>query len=225
MTGLVVAALSAREVGRRRTAVLLVIALPLCFYLVRRDLPGQSTRLLAIGVGWAVATLTVFVVNASRSLDPRLRLAGASVLDIIGGRLLAMTGIGAALATAYSALVGVSRGDLAHPWGAVLMLLLTAVVAAPFGGLIAALLPRELEGALALLIVCATQLLADPAGSAAKLMPFWSARSLGNYTVDAAPTTALWHAVLHAAATWVLCTALTLAVFARRLRVARYPEP
>lgn len=225
MTGLVVAALSAREVSRRRTALLLVIALPLCFYLVRRDQPGQSTRLLAIGVGWAVATLTVFVVNASRGLDPRLRLAGASVLDIIGGRLLAMTGIGAALAVAYSALIGASQNDLAHPWGASLMLLLTALVAAPFGGLVAAILPRELEGALALLIVCATQLLASPDGLAAKLMPFWSARSLGNYTVDAAPTTALWHALLHAAATWLLCTTITLALFARRLRLAKYPEP
>lgn len=225
MTGLVVAALSAREVGRRRTALLLVIALPLCFYLVRRDLPGQSTRLLAIGIGWAVATLTLFVVNASRSLDPRLRLAGASVVEIIGGRLLAMTGIGVTLAVAYWGLVGVSRHDLARPWGVGAMLVLTALVAAPFGGLIAALLPRELEGALALLIVCATQLLANPDGMAAKLMPFWSARSLGNYTVDAAPTTALWQALLHAAATWLLCTAATLALFARRLRLARYPEP
>lgn len=75
MTSLVVAAMSVRELGRRRTALLLVVALPLSFYPVRRGLPGQSTRLLAIGIGWAVSTLTLFVVNSSRGLDPRLRLA------------------------------------------------------------------------------------------------------------------------------------------------------
>jgi hypothetical protein len=224
MTGLVVAALSAREMARRRTALLLVVALPLSFYLVRHNQPGQSTRLLAIGIGWAVSTLTLFVVNGSRTLDPRLRLAGASVFDIIGGRLLAMTGLGVTLALAYWGLIGISQ-DLRHPWGAGLMLLLTALVAAPFGGLIAAILPRELEGALALLIVCATQLLADPDGTAAKAMPFWSARSMGNYTVDDAAPTAVWHALLHAAATWLLCAGATLALFARRLRIARYPEP
>lgn len=224
MTGFVVAALSAREMGRRRTALFLVIALPLAFYLVRHSQPGQSTRLLAIGIGWAVSTLTLFVVNGSRSLDPRLRLAGAPVSAIVGGRLLAMTGIGVSLALAYWALIGTTQ-DLHHPWGAGVMLLLTALVAAPFGGLIAAILPRELEGALALLIVCATQLLAAPDGLAAKLMPFWSARSMGNYTVDDASTAAVWHALLHAALTWLLCTGATLALFARRLRIARYPEP
>lgn len=224
MTSLVVAAMSVRELGRRRTALLLVVALPLSFYPVRRGLPGQSTRLLAIGIGWAVSTLTLFVVNSSRGLDPRLRLAGASASGIIGGRLLAMTGAGLALSVGCWGLVGASQ-DLRHPYGAGLMLVLTALVAAPFGGLIAALLPRELEGALALLMVCATQLLADPSGLAAKLMPYWSARSTGNYAVDGAGTAAVWHALLHACAVWVLCTGATLLLFARRLRLARYPEP
>jgi hypothetical protein len=51
MTTLVVATLSAREVGRRRAALVLVIALPFWFYLVRRDLTGQSTRMLTLGIG------------------------------------------------------------------------------------------------------------------------------------------------------------------------------
>jgi hypothetical protein len=101
MTTLVVATLSAREVGRRRTALALVIALPFWFYLVRRDQTGQSMRMLTLGIGWAVSTLTLFVVNASRSVDPRLRLNGASVDGIIGGRLVAMTGVGVAIALAY----------------------------------------------------------------------------------------------------------------------------
>lgn len=224
MTALVVAALSAREVSRRRTALLLVITLPLWFYLVRRDLPGQSTRFLTLGIGWAVSTLTLFVMNAARSVDPRLRLTGASVAGVVGGRLLAMTGAGVGLALGYWALVTVDQ-DLRRPWATGLMMLLTAVLAAPLGSLVAAVLPRELEGALALLSICALEMLADPGGLVAKLMPFWSARELGTYTVDGAGADHLWRALAHGAATWVICAGLTYLLFARRLRIVRYPEP
>jgi hypothetical protein len=224
MTAFVVASLSTREVGRRWTALVLVAGLPLWFYLVRRDVAGQSTRMLTLGIGWAVSTLTLFVVNASRSVDPRLRLAGASVLSIIGGRLIAMTGVGLALVVGYGTLVGFDQ-DIAHLWAAGLMMLLTALVAAPLGSLIGALLPRELEGALALLSVCAVQMLADPAGTAAKAMPFWSAREVGTYAIDGGELGMVWRGVAHAVVVWLLCTGGTLAIFRWRLRIVRYPEP
>ncbi|GIF06575.1 hypothetical protein [Actinoplanes siamensis] len=224
MTALVVAGLSAREVSPRRTAVLLVIALPLWFYLVRRDQTGQSIRMLALGIGWAISTLTLFVVNASRGVDPRLRLSGASVPGLVGGRLLAMSGTGVLLALGYWALV-VADQRVAHPFATGLVMVLAALVAAPFGSLVGALLPRELEGALALLSVCAVQMLADPAGLAAKLMPFWSVRQVGTYAVDDTGTGYLWDGLAHFAVVWLLCAAGTLAVFAYRLRLARYPEP
>ncbi|MEV0898784.1 hypothetical protein [Actinoplanes sp. NPDC049802] len=224
MTALTVAGLSAREVSRRRTALLLVISLPLWFYLVRRDLTGQSTRMLTLGIAWAVSTLTLFVVNAARGVDPRLRLSGASVAGVIGGRLIAMSGFGLLLAGGYLVLVGVDQ-DIDRLWAIGVMMAITALIAAPFGSLVGALLPRELEGALALLSVCAVQMLADPAGTVAKFMPFWSAREIGTYAVDGAGTDLLWRGLAHAAVVWLLCAGLTLAVFARRLRLARYPEP
>jgi hypothetical protein len=224
MTALVVAGLSAREMSRRWTALLLLISLPLWFYLVRRDLTGQSIRMLALGTGWAVSTLTLFVVNAARGVDPRLRLSGASVAAIIGGRLIAMTGAGTLLALGYLALALLDQ-NVRHPWAAALMMLLTTLVAAPFGSLVGALLPRELEGALALLSVCAVQMLADPAGLVAKFMPFWSTREIGTYAIDGGSIDLVWRGLGHAALVWLLCTGVTLAVFARRLRVARYPEP
>ncbi|MFI1993638.1 hypothetical protein [Actinoplanes sp. NPDC020271] len=224
MTALVVAGLSAREVSRRRTAVLLVIALPLWFYLVRRDLTGQSIRMLSLGIGWSISTLTLFVINASRGVDPRLRLNGASVIGLVGGRLLAMSGAGTLLALGYWALISVDQ-TVPHPFAAGLIMLLAALVAAPFGSLVGALLPRELEGALALLSVCAVQMLADPAGLAAKLMPFWSVREIGTYAVDATDPAYLWRGLAHFAVVWLVCTAGTLAVFAHRLRLAHYPEP
>jgi hypothetical protein len=224
MTALVVASLSTREVGRRWAALLLVAGMPFWFYLVRRDLTGQSIRFLTLGIGWAVSTLTLFVVNASRGVDPRLRLAGASVVSIIGGRLIAMTGVGLALVAGYWALVGVDQ-DIPRLWAAGLMMLLTALVAAPLGSLLGALLPRELEGALALLSVCSVQMLADPAGTAAKLLPFWSAREVGTYAIDGGGSQMVWHGLAHAAVVWLIFTAGTLAIFRWRLRIARYPEP
>ncbi|MEV6299957.1 hypothetical protein AB0M02_11205 [Actinoplanes sp. NPDC051861] len=225
MTALVVAGLSAREMSRRWTALLLVVSLPLWFYLARRqDLSGQSTRALTLGIGWAVSTLTLFVVNAARGVDPRLRLSGASVAGIIGGRLLAMTGAGALLALGYWTLVAVDL-DMLHLWAAGPMMLVTALVAAPFGSLVGALLPRELEGALALLSVSAVSMLADPAGTVAKFMPFWSAREIGTYAIDGGPLDLVWRGLAHAGVVWLLCTTGTLAIFAWRLRVAHYPEP
>jgi hypothetical protein len=224
MTALVVAALSAREVGRRRVALALMVTLPLWFYLVRRGAEGQSIRMLTLGMGWAVSALTLFVVIAARGIDPRLRLTGASTLDVIGGRLLALTGGGVLLALAYWALILLDqRPD--RPWAAGLMMVLTAVVAAPLGSLVAALLPRELEGALALLSICAVQMLADPATLAAHLMPFWSFRELGTYVVDGADSGYLGRALLHAAVTWLICAGGTMALFAWRLRLPRCPEP
>ncbi|GIF18365.1 hypothetical protein BJ973_008674 [Actinoplanes tereljensis] len=224
MTALVVAALSAREVSRRRTALLLVITLPLWFYLVRRDQTGQSVRMLTLGIGWAVSTLTLFVVNASRGVDPRLRLSGASTAAVIGGRLLAMTGGGVILALGYWVLTALDQ-DLDRPAAVALIMVLAAVLAAPLGGLVAALLPRELEGALALLSICAVQMLADPAGLVAKLMPFWSAREIGTYAIDATAPDYLWRGLAHAAVTWLICAGGTWAIFAWRLRLPRYPEP
>jgi hypothetical protein len=224
MMSLVTASLSIREVTRRRTALMLVISLPLWFYLVRRDQAGQSTRMLTLGIGWAISTLTLFVVNASRSVDPRLRLTGASTVGIIGGRLLAMTVSGLTIAFGYWVLVCIDQ-DLHRPWAAGLMMLLTAAVAAPLGSLIAAVLPRELEGALALLTVVAVQMLANPDGTVAKLLPFWSAREIGNYVVDGSSSHDLWQGLLHAALTWLVCITGTLVLFARRLRLVRHPEP
>lgn len=224
MTALVIAALSAREVSRRRVALAIMVTLPLWFYLLRRNEEGQSVRMLALGMGWAISALTLFVVNAARGVDPRLRLTGASTLDVIGGRLLALTGGGVALASAYWVLIEVDQG-LNRPATGYLMMALTAVIAAPLGSLVAALLPRELEGALALLSICAVQMLADPATLAAHLMPFWSFRELGTYVVNGADSSYLWQALAHAAVTWVICAGGTYALFARRLRLPRYPEP
>ena len=53
-----IAKIGAKETLRRPLALFLVFLLPMVFYLVRIDVQWQAIRLLAIGVGWAVATLS-----------------------------------------------------------------------------------------------------------------------------------------------------------------------
>jgi hypothetical protein len=101
-------------------------------------------RMLAIGIAWAISTLTLFVVIGARRVDPRLRLTGAPSAALVGGRLAAMTVGGLALAAAYWLLVVVDQ-DVGRPWAVGPLMLLTAVVAAPFGALVGA--PAVLVGA------------------------------------------------------------------------------
>ena len=60
--------MSRRLLVRACTLVALLVALPLAFYLARRDIPSSAIVVLALGVGWAVATLSLFsTVNAALS--------------------------------------------------------------------------------------------------------------------------------------------------------------
>jgi hypothetical protein len=59
----------------------------------------------------------------------------------------------------------------------------------------------------------------------AKLLPFWSSREIGTYAIDPVGVDHLWRGLLHALLTWVICAGGTFAIFAWRLRLARYPEP
>ena len=135
-----------------------------------------------------------------------------------------MTACGGVLAAGYAGLVAVDQ-DVRRYWAVVLLLVTTVLVAAPLGAVVATFVPRDLEGALALLTVLATQMLADPAGSVAKVLPFWSTRELGTYAIDGTDGGYLARGLAHFAATWVLLVAVSLGVSAVRLRLVRLPEP
>jgi hypothetical protein len=106
-------------------------------------------------------------------------------------------------------------------WAVGLMLLVTSLVAAPVGSLLAGLVPRELEGALALLTVVSTQMLANPDGAIAPYLPFWSTRQLGTYAIDGTGAEDLSSGLAHGLATWLFCLVGTVALTAWRLRLHR----
>lgn len=219
-----IAGTSLRETGRRRTALLLVILLPLAFYAARSDMQGQAIRFLALGVGWAVATLALFSHVGARHLDRRLAVVGASPTTLLLGRQFALTAMGLALAGGYFGLVAATQ-DVRRLWAVGLLLVTTVLLAAPLGAVVSLVLPRELEGALALLAVMATQMIADPAGTLAKALPLWSTRELTGYAVDPVGSDYLRDGLAHFAVVAFLCVCAAWAAAVVRLRPMSLPEP
>jgi hypothetical protein len=220
VNALTITEMTVRGVTRRRAAALLMLALPLAFYLVRHDLPGQSVRFLAIGLAWAASTLALFAALGARAGEPRLVVAGWSPLDLVGGRVTALLAIALVMAVGYLTVVAVDEqvDDVA---GVALMLGVTAGTAVALGTALGALATRELEGALALFIVAGLQFMADPPTLLAHLLPFWSTRELGTHAVDGADAASLEAALTHAAVTVLVCVLVTVAATARRLTPAR----
>jgi hypothetical protein len=216
---LTVAEMALREILRRRSVLLILALLPLAFYLSRRgDHLGQSIRFVCLGIGWALSTAALFAGNAARGLEPRLRLSGYATHQLYLGRLGAMWAVGLALALPYLVLIRVDQHDVRYGAVAVIMLL-TVAVAAPFGLLLSALLPRELEGTLVLLIVVGLQMMLDPAGTAARVLPFWFSREIGTYAVDHIDDGYLHRGLLHAVVVLtVLLTGLALSAGVRLRR-------
>ena len=206
---------SLQEMSRRLTALVFILLLPLAFYLVRIDVHWQAIRFLSIGIGWAVATLSLFTFIAARNLNRRLVVAGASPSSLFAGRLAAVLAVGLCLAVIYFGVVAITLDDLPRVWAVLLLLVVTVLIGA---------IVRELEGALALLALMAVQLLVDPDSSYAGFMPLWSTRELTGYALDAPTANSLSDGLGHFAVTMVLCSLVTWGFSVLRLRTRRF-EP
>lgn len=220
MKTLTVAEMAIREMLRRRAVLALLLALPLAFYLVRRgDYVGQSIRFLLLGIAWAVSTAALFASGSSRRIEPRLRLSGYASHHLYLGRLAAMWLLGILVATPFFALVVIDHGDEVRLGGVALAMVFAVTVAAPLGLLIGALVPRELEGTLLLLVVVGVQMMIDPADALTKVTPFWSSREIGTYAVDHTGDEYLTRGLVHGLIFTILATALVAVLSTLRLRV------
>jgi hypothetical protein len=214
----VVAEMALREILRRRSVLLLLLVLPLAFYLSRRsEATGQSIRFLCLGLGWALSTAALFAGGSARGMEPRLRLSGYSSAHLITGRLCALWTVGVALSLPYFVLIRLDQDGVRYGAIAVIMAL-TVAVSAPFGLMLSAVLPRELEGTLLLLIVVGLQMMMNPAGKATRVLPFWFSREIGTYAVDHTDRGYLERGLMHGLAFALLLTALVATVSAIRLR-------
>ena len=215
---------SLQEMSRRLTALVFILLLPLAFYLVRIDVHWQAIRFLSIGIGWAVASPSLFTFIAARDLDRRLVVAGASPSLLFAGRLAAVLTVGLGLAVIYFGVVALTLDDLPRVWAMLLLLVVTVLIGAPVGAVVSLVIVRELEGALALLALMAVQLLVDPDSSYAGFMPLWSTRELTGYVLDAPTANSLSDGLGHFAVTVVLCSLVAWGFSILRLRTRRF-EP
>ncbi|MEJ3748345.1 hypothetical protein WEI85_34305 [Actinomycetes bacterium KLBMP 9797] len=216
---LTIAEMALREMLRRRAVLALLLALPLLFYLVRRgDHVGQSIRFLLLGLAWAVSTAALFASSASRSIEPRLRLSGYASHHLYLGRLAAMWLLGLSVAAPFFVLVAVDHGDQVRLGALALAMTFAVTVAAPFGLLIGAVVPRELEGTLILLVVIGLQMMIDPADTLTRITPFWSSREIGTYAVDHTGGEYLTRGLVHGVLFTLVATALVALLATVRLR-------
>ncbi|MGW1996589.1 ABC transporter permease [Embleya sp. NPDC001921] len=213
-----IAEMTAREILRRRLVLVLLLLFPLPFYLTQRaDHAGQSIRFLFLGLSWAMSGSALFVGQSGRSIEERLRVSGYRVHQLWMGRMLALWLIGTVVALPYLAIVALDQprvrlGAIALAMG------LCVAVATPFGLLLGALVPREFEGTLLLLITVGMQMIADPATTMARMLPFWSGREIGTYAIDHTEVAFLVRGVVHGLISALVLSIALAAVSALRLR-------
>lgn len=200
MQTIAIAVATGQELRRRRTALLMLLALPLAFYFARRDIPSSAIVALALGVGWAVSTLALFTTVSALEFDSRLRVAGFTRRAILGGRLTAVVLFGLALSVAYWCLAVLDQ-DVDRPGGVALMMVCAVAVGAPLGTAVGLLLRSELEGALALLILLATQFMTNPERLLAHFLPLWSVRGVADWAIWSGDADDLVAGAAHGAAT------------------------
>ncbi|HET6921174.1 MAG TPA: hypothetical protein VFI46_17185 [Jiangellaceae bacterium] len=230
---LTVAAMHARDLGRRRLALAIVILLPMVFYFFYELQPVDPAmeQLLAenptaaaaadmwvvatgaIGVGWAIAVAALFVMIGSRRADQSLLLAGYRPAELLVGRVLTVLGLTAVVTPLFAVVIWSQRElDLATLAAAIG---LSGVVAATIGVLAAAIVPREMEGVLLIIGVIGIQMTADPQ----RWMPLWGAGELLARSAGLPDAASAGAAVTHALVFATALLAIGIAIWARRVKL------
>lgn len=215
---LTAAEMALREIARRRTVLAIMLLLPFAFYLSRRgDHLGQSIRFVCLGLGWAQSTAALFAGSAARAIEPRLRLSGYRSRHLLLGRLIALWTLGTLFSLPYFLLIRLDQHDVRYAAIALIMML-TVLIAAPLGLALSALLPRELEGTLVLLVVFGLQMIVDPASESSRTLPFWFSREIGTYAIDHTDAGYLQRGLLHGTIVAVALIGLVAVMSSVRLR-------
>jgi hypothetical protein len=218
---LVTAELQGRDLLRRRAVMALFVLLPAAFYYSIPATEEYSLLAGSMGVSWAVAAAGLFGILGWRRVDPRLALAGAAPAQELLARLLLVQLLGLALVVLFAPqILWRSAPLLVEPSLAVLALVLMAVVSAPLGMAIGALVPRELEGTLVLIGVVGIGSSVPPDSGVAQALPTWGPLEVLLVAGGMSDGEAL-RGVLHAAVSAALLLTLAFWAWHRRVRVDR----
>jgi ABC-2 type transporter len=204
-----VAEMQARDLLRRHAAIGLLVALPMTWYLAEAAAGidyAVGTGVLAMA--WSAAAACLFAFVGARHVDQRLVLASYRPRDIVLGRLLALLGVSATIALVVGIVMVIgSRPD--RTGDVFLALALTTLVSTSVGWLIAAVVPRELEGTLLLIGIVGLQVSIPVAGAADLFIPYYAPLRLTDYErTPVFPVGPTAHAVVWAVAIGLVALAL-----------------
>lgn len=216
---LAVAEAQARDLTRRRSAMALLVLLPLAFYLTTPSDDEFALVAGSTGMAWAVAGGALFLALASRRIDSRLVLAGYRPIELLAGRLLLLEGLTLVLVVLFSALM-VAMSAPPEPGVLVLAVGLSGLVAVPLGLAVAAVFPRELEGALTLIAVVGIEMDLPVDAGLPSLLPLWGPLRLVAVARGAAEGVTI--PALHALASTVVLLAIAGTLWWRRVQVTRH---
>jgi hypothetical protein len=174
---LTIATTQGRDLLRRRLALVMLASLPALFYLsVAASTSGRgqdpwNLNIAVIAVAWAVAGGAFFLALSSRRIDQRLLLAGYRPAELVLGRLVFLQAFAFLIAAGYSVLF--VAWSPAAAGRLILAVAVTALIGVPLGLALAALLPRELEGTLALIAIIGIQTSLPSNLAIAPALPFY----------------------------------------------------
>jgi hypothetical protein len=211
---LTIATTQGRDLLRRHLALIMLTSLPALFYLsvagqhIRKGQDPWNLNIAVIGVAWAVAGGAFFLALSSRRIDQRLLLAGYRPAELVLGRLVFLQAFAFIIAAGYSALLAARSQTAVGPL--TLAVAVTALIGVPLGLALAALLPRELEGTLALIAIIGVQTSLPLNLAIAPALPFYGPIKLirASWTSQGAILPYFLHGLL--AATLLLALAMVL---------------
>lgn len=212
-----IAQMQARDLLRRRLAVVMLAALPLLLYLSIP--PGEGWELTpgAVGLSWSVGGVALFSALGWRQVDPRLSLAGYGAAAQLLGRAAPLLALGLLLGGAMLPLL-LLRSRPADGGALALSVLLTVIVGCPLGLAIGALFARELEGMLALIAVGGIAMSLPPEAAGATATPLWGPMRLVLSAAEG-DGASLVGPTVHAVASIAVLGGVTWLAWPRRVRI------
>jgi len=218
----IMAEMHGRDLTRRRAALGLLVALPLCFYFASVGSGDKAIVNGGVGLAFSISGATLFSILSSSEVDQRLVLGGFRPHELLLGRLAFLGPLGLAIAAGFSALMTVIS-EPTRPWLTFVGVAAVALLSIPFGLAVGAAVPRELEGTLVLIGVVGMELALDPTSIVSRLLPFHGPQELITSSLSATGPIAwpLLQTVLYA----MVLFALARVLVAQRIEVTRHARP
>lgn len=210
-----VAASQARELSRRRLALVMLVLLPLVFYWTSGS-DDFAPVFASVGIGWAFSVATLFLTQGMRQVNPRLALLGFRSGEVLAGRVVCSFAFGLIVAIGLWLYIRIDP-VIANSTELVWAFLFALIGSVTLGLAVGALITRELEAMLLLVGVVGIQFVVDPGSTLAKVLPLYAAERQ-------AATAVGWGAPLNSLQ-WTGAVSVVLFVVAVVVTMARTPRP